>query len=190
MTLCVIGDDLAAGVGDARGMGWVGRVIARTAEPPAVYTLAVPGETTTRLGARWASECALRFSGEGDRLVIAPGAGDLVEEVSLARSRLNLANILDDAAGARVATFVVGPPPRLDLPEAAQAELSGAFADVCERRRVPYVETFAPLQRHEQWHADISAGDGVIPGQAGYGLLAWLVLHTGWHEWLGSAPRD
>jgi hypothetical protein len=24
-----------------------------------------------------------------------------------------------------------------------------------------------------------------MPGQAGYGLMAWLVLHTGWHQWLG-----
>ena len=33
------------------------------------------------------------------------------------------------------------------------------------------------------------AGDGVLPGQAGYGLMAWLVLHTGWHGWLGL-PDD
>ena len=22
------------------------------------------------------------------------------------------------------------------------------------------------------------------PGQAGYGLMAWLVLHRGWYDWL------
>jgi hypothetical protein len=31
----------------------------------------------------------------------------------------------------------------------------------------------------------MAAGDGVHPGQAGYGLLAWLVLHNGWADWLG-----
>src|SRR5690625_7013926 len=89
-------------------MGWVGRVIARTTQPPPVYTLAVPGETTTDLGARWESECHIRFGGEGDRLVIALSTHDLTHGVSLARSRLNLANILDDAATAKIATFVVG----------------------------------------------------------------------------------
>lgn len=190
MTLCVIGDELAAGIGDARGMGWVGRVIARTAQPPPFYTLAVPGETTTDLGSRWAGECRRRFSGEGDRLVVALGAHDLVHGVSLARSRLNLANILDDAATSAVSAFVVGPPPRADLPTDLQGELSAAFADVCGRRRVPYAETFTPLQSHEQWHSDINSGAGVLPGQVGYGLLAWLVLHNGWHDWMGSPERD
>jgi acyl-CoA thioesterase-1 len=49
---------------------------------------------------------------------------------------------------------------------------------------VTYVETFAPLRAHEQWLSDLGAGDGVHPGQAGYGLMAWLVLHNGWHAWL------
>ncbi len=190
MTLCVIGDDLAAGIGDARGMGWVGRVVARTNQPPPVYTLAVPGETTSELGMRWASECRLRFDGQDDRLVIALGAHDLTRAISLARSRLNLANVLDDAASARIQTFVVGPPPRIDLPLELQAELSAAFADVCQRRQVPYAETFTPLQSHEKWHSDLNASNGVLPGQIGYGLLAWLVLHNGWHDWIGSAPRD
>jgi hypothetical protein len=28
-------------------------------------------------------------------------------------------------------------------------------------------------------------GDDDLPRQAGYGLMAWLVLHSAWHEWLG-----
>lgn len=190
MTLCVVGDDLAAGIGDARGMGWVGRVIARTTQPPRTYTLAVPQETTSQLGNRWAQECRLRFTGEADQLVIALSAHDLATGVSLARSRLNLANILDDAANAQISAFVVGPPPRADISTDLQSELSAAFSDVCGRRRVPYAETFTPLHTHDQWHADINAGDGIHPGQVGYGLLAWLVLHNGWHDWVGSSQRD
>jgi lysophospholipase L1-like esterase len=59
---------------------------------------------------------------------------------------------------------------------------------VCRRRDVPFVDTFAPLVTHETWLTDLAAGDGVHPGQAGYGLIAWLVLHGGWYEWLG-VPR-
>jgi acyl-CoA thioesterase-1 len=186
--VAVVGDELAAGVGDPRGMGWVGRVIGRTttAEPLEVYTLAVPGETSTQLAARWETECNRRF-GQGDnRLVVALGSADLDRGVSLARSRLNLANVLDDAANRRIPTFVVGPPPRPGVEESALAELSRACSDVCQRRHVPYAETFEPLRAHEQWLADVAAGDGVHPAQAGYGLLAWLVLHNGWHDWIGA----
>lgn len=35
--ICVVGDELVAGVGDPKALGWVGRVTARTAlEPPPV----------------------------------------------------------------------------------------------------------------------------------------------------------
>lgn len=192
--ICVIGDELVAGVGDPKGLGWVGRVTARTpADPPAlVMPLAVPGETTTALSARWEDEVGRRFGPGGpdgrDHLVVALGRADLGGGISLARSRLNLANILDVADQRRIATFVVGPPPGDDDVERT-AELSSAFADVALRRRVPFVETCAPLARHEQWLADLAAGDGRTPGQAGYGLMAWLVLHGGWHRWLGL-PDD
>lgn len=193
--ICVIGDELVAGTGDPKALGWVGRVAARTPlEPlPHVMALAVPQETTTALSARWQQETALRFGPPPEQgqhhLVIGLGHADLTAGLSLARSRLNLANILDVADSQRLSTFVVGPPPSARLDADRQAELSAAFADVASRRRVPYVETYAPLARHEQWLADLASGDGTTPGQAGYGLMAWLVLHTGWHRWLGL-PDD
>lgn len=193
--ICVIGDELVAGFGDPKALGWVGRVVARTPLEPAplVMTLPVPRETSTALSARWQAETAPRFGpapAEGTHhLVIGLGRADLTAGVSLARSRLNLANILDVAESHRLSTFVVGPPPGGDGEPEQQAELSAAFADVAHRRRVPYVETWTPLARHDQWLADLAAGDGHNPGQAGYGLMAWLVLHTGWHRWLGL-PDD
>ena len=193
--ICVIGDELVAGTGDPKGLGWVGRVTARTPlEPsPFVMTLAVPQETTTALSGRWEAETAIRFGPPppdgSHHLVIGLGHADLAAGVSLARSRLNLANILDVAESRRLSTFVVGPPPTAHGEPDRQAELSAAFADVAGRRRVPYVETYAPLAQHDQWLADLASGDGQTPGQAGYGLMAWLVLHTGWHRWLGL-PED
>ncbi|WP_182111703.1 MULTISPECIES: GDSL-type esterase/lipase family protein [unclassified Actinotalea] len=193
--ICVIGDELVAGTGDPKALGWVGRVAARTPlEPrPHVLTLAVPYETTTALSGRWQAETAPRFGAPPEQgqhhLVIGLGHADLTAGLSLARSRLNLANILDVADSQRLATFVVGPPPSARLDADRQAELSAAFADVAARRRVPYVDTYTPLARHEQWLADLAASDGTMPGQAGYGLMAWLVLHTGWLRWLGL-PED
>lgn len=189
----VIGDELVAGTGDPKALGWVGRVAARTAlDPhPLVLPLAVPGETTAGLAARWQAEVELRRSPDpgANHLVVALGRADLTAGISLARSRLNLANVLDSAESSGLTTFVVGPPPGAHEDADRQAELSAAFADVATRRRVPYVETYGPLARHEQWLADLAAGDGHTPGQAGYGLMAWLVLHSGWNRWLGL-PDD
>ena len=46
MRICVIGDELITPMGDPRGLGWVGRVLARShfPSPPTVMTLAVPGK--------------------------------------------------------------------------------------------------------------------------------------------------
>ncbi|MDC7121008.1 GDSL-type esterase/lipase family protein [Cellulomonas fimi] len=192
LRLAVVGDELAAGVGDPKGLGWVGRVVARTPtpDPLTALTLAVPGETTSGLGARWEDEVGRRLSADADnRLVVALGRADVDAGLSLARSRLNLANILDVAEQRRIPAFVVGPPPGSTADAEKLADLSAAFADVATRRRVPYVDTFTPLAAHDQWLGDLAAGNGVLPGQAGYGLIAWLVLHTGWHAWLGL-PDD
>jgi hypothetical protein len=192
--ICVVGDELSAGVGDAKALGWAGRVVARTRfpQPAYVFPLAIPGETTTALSQRWEAETARRFSPEPDvdnRLVIGLGRHDLDAGLSVARSRLNLANVLDVAESHRLPTFVVGPPPGHAQDAERLAELSHAFSDVANRRRVPYVDTFSPLVTHEQWLADLAQSGNGFPGQAGYGLMAWLVLHTGWHAWLGL-PDD
>ena len=190
--ICVIGDELVAGTGDPKALGWLGRVVARTPfdRTAVVMPLATPRETTTALGARWETETGRRFAADADNhLVVGLGWSDLDAGLSTARSRLNLANVLDVAEQRGLATFVVGPPPGTHHPPARQAELSEAFADVAHRRQVPFVDTYRPLVGHEQWLADLAAGNGRSPGQAGYGLMAWLVLHAGWTTWLGL-PGD
>lgn len=195
--VCVVGDDLVAGVGDPRALGWVGRVAARTARTEvetSVFPLGVPGETTAELLSRWREETARRFGDSAPddcRIVVGLGREDVYQLVSLPRSRLNLANVLDECAQRPVKAMVVGPPPGPDERlNAKLGELSGAFADVCQRRRVPYIDTFTPLLTHEDWLTDLAAGDGRHPGQAGYGLIAWLVLHGGWNEFLGLPPAS
>lgn len=149
-------------------------------------SLAVPGETTAQLAERWRDEVVLRSTPTGcNRLVVGLGVADLRAGISYARSRLALANILDTAASDRRECFVIGPPPLAGVDPDATAQLTRAAAEVCERRRIPFVDAFEPLRNHEQWNTDVIAAGGEHPGQAGYGLLAWLVLHRGWYEWLG-----
>ncbi|MDO4792175.1 MAG: GDSL-type esterase/lipase family protein [Buchananella hordeovulneris] len=193
LRLCFVGDELVGGVGDPRALGWTGRVLARTPHPEhrLAAILPVPGETTAAMAERWEAECRLHYSPLADnRLVIGLGIGDIRSGQSMARSRLNLAKVLDTAQASRIAPFVVGPPPLAGVPQAMIAEFSDAAAQVCERREIPYVETFASLQGHDQWHTDISSSRLGLPGQVGYSLLAWLVAHCGWFDWLGVESTE
>lgn len=192
--LVFVGASLVAGVGDPKGQGWVSRVVGRTHSPDlelTAYNLGVRGDTTADVLARWKAECAPRWQGRAEkRLVVSVGGNDAATGVTLARHRLNLANILDDAASAGIGTFVVSPPPTDDEELNAKLDvLVEAQADVCSRRGVPFVDCFRPLLGHEQWQSDLAASRVPHhPGQAGYGLIAWLVLHNGWYDWLQISP--
>lgn len=191
LALVFIGDSLVAGVGDPKGQGWVTRVVGRTHADDlevTAYNLGVRGDTTSAVLERWHTEVPTRWAGRTERrLVVSVGLNDITSGVSLARHRLGLANILDEASAQGVATFVVSPPP-VDLPEDQSEKLAilvDAQADVCARRGVPFVDTFGPLSGHDQWRSDLAASAVAHhPGQAGYGLMAWLVLNNGWSEWL------
>ncbi len=193
MRILFMGDELVAGLGDPRALGWTGRVMARTSnEPPIMWmNLAVPGEDTARLAGRWEEEAKRRIAPDIDcRLVIGLGSHDLDTSQTLARARLHLANLIDSAERIRLRTFVVGPPPRRDISKKIQGDLTRAYSDVCVRRGIPFVDTFTPLAAHEQWNTDMTVSSSYTPRQAGYGLMAWLVLHNGWHEWLGVPPAS
>lgn len=187
--LFVVGDELVTGIGDRKGLGWLGRVVSRTQfTPPAlVFPLAVANEDTGQLRERWVTEVTSRLSPNPEanhKLIVALGKADLDAGITLSRSRLNLANILDTASEHRISSLVVGPPPvdlrlRRDL-----GELSQAFEEVSYRRAIPFIDTFNPLVENEQWRDDLAASGGPFPGQVGYGLLAWLVLNTGWKTWI------
>ena len=192
-----LGDEVLAGEGDPRTLGWIGRAIAKAQGPHArisLYSAALPQQTSATLADRWDRVVQERFdataSSEGrvsHRVVVALGSGDIEQGISLARSRLNLAKVLDGLERMRIPAFVVGPPPTADRGRnPAVIELSGAFEDVCARRRVPYVDAARSLEGHDQWMSDLARSDTGMPGQTGYGLIAWLVLHAGFEAWLGT----
>lgn len=198
MHICIVGDELVAGTGDNRALGWVGRVVARSVftEVPVVMPLARPTEDTAALSARWEGEVTPRLAGsESQGLVIAIGAADVPAGTSLARTRLNLANIVDRATTLRIPVMVVGPPPLGGVDRSHLAAISKACQEVTQRRHLPFVDTFTPLVSHPQWEEDMAASQNrtesgiTLPGQAGYALMAWLVLHQGWHGWTGSSAR-
>lgn len=189
--LCVVtlGGAVAAGLGDPRSQGWVTRVMARSAREDlrlTAYNLAVAGDTTAEVLQRATTEAPARWAGHTDRrLVVSTGLEDARVNLSIARHRLNLANVLDSATADGIAAFVVGPAPTgEDSVDDALDRYAEAQADVCDRRGIPFVDCMTPLRRHDQWLTDVDTGHG-LPGQAGYGLIAWLVLNNGWRTFLG-----
>lgn len=186
-----IGAQTLTGVGDARGLGWLGRVLAKTHVPDLQiesYPLVFPNETTEEMSDRWEREIIPRLSSNENvenRLVIAVPQDPISMTGSSARARLHLANILDRAKQQSITTFVVGPTPAQDHETNGHlAQLNEAYQGVAERRDVLYVDAFSDLVNHQKFNQDIMVNDG-LPGQAAYGLIAWLVLNRGWFEWLG-----
>lgn len=184
----VLGGTLATGVGDPKAQGWVTRVLGRTRADDlrlTCYNLAVTGDTTATVLHRSTGEAQDRWRGHADRrLVLGVGLEDAREGISIARHRLNLANALDTASADGISCFVVGPAPTGDPAfDDILAGYAEAQADVCSRRSVPFVDCLAPLRGFDQWLTDLDTGDG-LPGQAGYGLIAWLVLNHGWRDFM------
>ena len=149
--------------------------------------LPVPNETTAQLAERWWPEVERRLAGaEEVRLVVALGNTDPAAGISLSRSRLNLATILDEAKKRHLEPFVVGPVPSRFAEQNPEIEhLAWGFEDVASRRQIPFVDCFKPLVEHEGWQSEMSDSSNGVPGQVGHGLIAWLVLNRGWNEWLG-----
>ncbi|MEL0200760.1 MAG: GDSL-type esterase/lipase family protein [Aquiluna sp.] len=190
----ILGDELLTGAGDPKGLGWLGRVQARLpkGENVALFPLAMVDENTGELLERWKSEALKRFSPESENyLVVALSSKDIEAGTTISRSRLNLASLLDDAQREGVKTFVVGPTP-LGNPEydAEVEHLNAGFYDVVKRRQIRYVDCFSPLKDHEGWLGEVTVSERNLPGQVGYGLIAWLVLNRGWFEWLGMTEED
>ena len=195
MRIVILGDGIISAAGDPKGMGWVGRVISKTpANSPRVeiFALPAPDETTSMLAERWQYEVQRRFSAETEnKLVIALSNHDPAAGISISRSRLNIATIIDEAKRAGIESFLVGPTPHRNAELNTEVEhLASGFEDVASRRGIPFVDCFRPLVEHEGWNLEIETSDQGIPGQVGHGLIAWLVLNRGWYEWLEIAAPE
>ena len=193
--IVILGDASITAAGDPKGMGWVGRVTAKTpSNTPRidVFVLAAPDETSSMLAERWASEVQRRFGAETEnRLVIALGNADPAAGISISRSRLNIATIIDEAKRSGIESFLVGPIPHRNPELNNEIEhLASGYEDVASRRGIPFVDCFRPLVEHEGWNQELASSPNGLPGQVGHGLIAWLVLNRGWFEWLGLPEAE
>ena len=188
--IVILGDETTTAIGDVKALGWVGRVIARTpVEDPIIdiYNVPSPGETSAGLLERWSLEVQRRFRPETqNRIVLALGNADASEGISVSRSRLNVATVIDEARRNDFSVLVVGPLPSFNKALNYEIEhLATGYEDVCNRRNIPFVDFFHPLVDHEGFNVELEVSARNMPGQTGYGLMAWLVLNRGWYPWLG-----
>jgi acyl-CoA thioesterase-1 len=194
-----LGDSLVAGVGDPRGQGWVGRVVAAAFAaglPLTAYNLGVRRETSVAVAARWRDEALPRLLAGADcRVVLAIGANDTTVEdgvlrVPPERSCAALSTLLDEASALGLPAAVVGPPPVGDAAQRGRVvELSAAFATLCADRDVPFWPVAEALIASPTWLQEAAAGDGAHPAAGGYDALAQLLLDDGLLAWLRAAPR-
>jgi len=193
--IVIIGDDLVGAGGDPKGLGWIGRVIAKTqSEYPRVdfYPLATPEISTAGMSEQWLEEASKRFAADTDnRLIICLNPNDINAGISMSRSRLNLANILDTATSKGVQCFVISPIPSRNPQLNYDIEhLSAGFEDVASRRSLPFVDCFRPLVDHAGFNEELKNSVLGLPGQLGHGLIAWLVLNQGWYRWLDLPEQE
>jgi acyl-CoA thioesterase I len=191
-----LGDSFVAGVGDPRGQGWVGRVVAAAfaaGRPLTAYALGVRRETSIEVAVRWRFEAAPRLVADADcRVVFAVGANDTTVErgaarVAADRSRMALGAMLDQAAALGLPAAVAGPPPVGDAAQQARVlALSDAFGELCSARGVPFWPVATALAESPTWFEEQAAGDGAHPGAGGYDLLAQALIDAGVLAWLRS----
>jgi hypothetical protein len=193
--IVIIGDDLVGAGGDPKGLGWVGRVIAKTqSDYPRVdfYPLATPEISTAGMSEQWLEEASKRFAADTDnRLIVCLNPNDINSGITMSRSRLNLANILDTAASKGVQCFIVSPIPSRNPQLNYDIEhLAAGFEDVASRRSLPFVDCFRPLIDHAGFNEELKNSVLGLPGQLGHGLIAWLVLNQGWYRWLDLPEQE
>jgi len=154
--------------------------------------LPTPETTSAKLSEQWLEEASKRFSPDTDnRLIVCLNANDINAGITMSRSRLNLANILDSAASKGVQCFVVSPIPSRNPQLNYDIEhLSAGFEDVAARRSLPFVDCFRPLVDHQGFNEELKNSTLGMPGQLGHGLIAWLVLNQGWYRWLDLPEQE
>jgi acyl-CoA thioesterase-1 len=213
LRVCVIGDSVVAGTGDAAGLGWPGRLeAAMTAEgrDVTVYRLGVRGDATPDLARRWRTEAEPRlpaiFPGA---LVIAFGWNDVtvrhhddgsaVRRVGLHETLMAATGMLTAAAAWRP-TLAVGPAPVLEGRDGPQLlagvhartaasdvdALDAALVGVASNVPVPYLSLSAGASRDARWAVQHASGDGLHPTAAGYAWIAEMVAR--WDAWRALLP--
>jgi lysophospholipase L1-like esterase len=176
--VCFVGDSYVAGVGDATGLGWVGRLASHAhacGVPVTAYNLGVRGDTSLDVAGRLAGEVGRRCHPAAElRVVLAYGLNDVI--VVAGRRRVDgpdsvaaTSRSLAWLASAGIPAIFVGPPPVGDpAQDSRTADLDRRLAGGVARHGVGYVSAYEGLAGSAAWLEGVRDGDGAHPGAAGY----------------------
>ena len=180
MNICFIGDSLVLGVGAPAGLGWPGRVCARSwAACPEIigFNLGIRAHSSLDVAARWKAEVTPRIP-EGVRggVFFSFGTADVAKSVPLETTVATARAVLSESK-ALYPTLFAGPcgATRPDL-AAGVPVVNAALMDVCAEVGVPALNLFASLSENPVFLREVGAGDGAHPGAQGYDLITELVL--------------
>ncbi len=182
MNICFVGDSLVLGVGAPAGLGWPGRVCARSLGrvPDLIgFNLGIRGQTSLDIAARWKAEVLPRLPEDTRRGVFFSfGTADAAKAVPLEKTLAAARGILTESAGL-FPTLFAGPAgaTREDIAPGLSA-INTALIGLCAEIGVPALDLYAELAEHPAYVREMQAGDGVHPGAEGYDLITGLVL--GW----------
>lgn len=192
MRICAIGDSFVNGVGDAAGLGWIGRLLRpmKALNPDVtLYNLGVRGDTSSDIRTRWRREVDVRSApGLDIRLIFSFGVNDCCPDENGLSPRVAADDAIANAfailgeARALGSTLMIGPPP-IAIAEINErtAALDPLLAETAKRAAVPYLPVFKTLHRSDVWMTEVARFDDAHPGSDGYAELAELV--AAWPEW-------
>jgi lysophospholipase L1-like esterase len=180
MNLCFIGDSLVLGVGAPAGLGWPGRVCARSwikHQDLTCFNLGIRAHSSLDVAARWKAEVAPRLpDGVKGGVFFSFGTADVAKSVPLDTTVATARAVLSESKGL-YPTLFAGPcgATRADLAAGVPA-VNAALMAVCAEVGVPALDLFATLGEHQAFLREIAAGDGAHPGAQGYDMITDLVL--------------
>lgn len=193
--VCFIGDSFVAGVGDARHLGWAGRLAAHShAQGHALtaYNLGIRRDTSADILRRFRAECTPRLpAGSHAGVVLSFGVNDTMFESGASRvgsetSVSHLRELLTQLGKSGWPVLMVGPPAVDDDAHSERVVVLDALLEAeCARHSVPYVSVVNQMQGHDVWRREVHEGDGAHPGAGGYDALTAL-LWPAWESWLAA----
>lgn len=188
--ICIVGDEFVHAYGDELQLGFIGRILKRVAKDINVITYNAGrfGADSTTISQHLEDDLHGRLVDGNEhevqnRLIVMMPNRD-INSMTTSRSRLNLANILDKTNFPHLKAMVIGPTPSSLDDNARISELSNACKDVCMRRNIPYVDLYTSLAENKQWIQSMLASDARYPDQVGYGLIAWVVMHSDFEHFI------
>lgn len=193
--VCFIGDSFVAGVGDARHLGWAGRLAAHSHEQGQAltsYNLGIRRDTSTNILRRFRAECMPRLpAGSHAGVVLSFGVNDTMFEAGATRvasetSVSHLCELLTQLGHKGWPVLMVGPPAVDDDAHSERVVVLDVLLEAeCARHSVPYVSVVRQMQGHDVWRREVREGDGAHPGAGGYDALTAL-LRPAWDSWIAA----